>query len=155
MEVGGNPAALPFGCLHRPLQKLHSLLLRALHPSRELPCEWELDHGEEDEGCERDVAELPEDACPAVVDEARPVVLLVAKALSRRRRQAYVHLEQLPELALEPVLRLVEVAHLGGDPVVLELGALLRAHGIASADQPGLVRVHDAAGLVPDLDAHD
>src|SRR5262245_42968606 len=104
----------------------------------------------EDRRCERE----PE-VTAARGDRAEALVGLEQKRPAVRTANRQVHLEQLPEVALEAILGPREVAHLR-DGLPGGYGALLvAAEWIARADQPVLVGVDDTTRLIPDLHAHN
>ena len=155
VEILCDPAALDVRRVDGMSEQPLALLLAALDPPREPPRERELDQREQGQRPDHDRSESPEDPSRAGRDEARAVVRLEPERDAARSANRQIDLEQLAHAALETILRLGHVAHLGLDAACPEVRPFLGAERVALSDQSRLVRVEDPAGGIPDLHAHD
>src|SRR5690349_3858667 len=117
------------------------------------PGERELYEPEQCERAQDGRRECEPELAPARGDRAVALVRLEQERHAARAGNSEIDLEQLVEPTLETILRLRKIADFGLRP--RDVAELLRTRCVVRADQAVLVRVHDAAGRVPDLDAHD
>src|SRR6185437_966612 len=154
VQVGGDPPPLVGRCLERVHEQPLALELRPLQLAGEPPGERDLDEPEQKQAAEQGDRERTPDPPAAGHECTGALIRLEQKRRTVRRPDACVDLVQRAELPLESILGSAQIAQIGLGVALPERLHLVAAELVACADQPRLVRVHDAPAGVPDLHAH-
>ena len=155
VQVGGDPPAFVVGRLERALEELLAILLAAPQAAREPPGERHLHEPEQEEADEQERRERDPDPAPGGRDGRRSLVRLEDQRRAVGRADGEVHLVDVTQAALEPVLCAFEATELRTRIARAKHVELLVVERERLADQPRLVGVDDAAADGPDLDPRD
>ena len=158
VEVAGDPALLALGRIERALHQSFAFELARAHAADQDPRDRHHQQHQRHQGGHQDRQEGRGQLPPAVCDARGQLVGLEQQGCALALPVGVdprVHLEQLAEVLLEPVLRLAQVRDVGHHAAVVDHLEFVLTEIVGRADQLGLIGVDDRAVAIPDLHPDD
>ena len=151
-----DPPSFRVRGIDRPLEQHLALALVPPGPRQQVPHQRGEQHDEEQQAAQRHAGEPAPQLPGSLADLLVRRVDLEQRLLSGVRPHRAVDLHQLvADVAVQGVLRAIEVRDLGDGAWLLQHLAFLGVQGERATDQPGLVGVQHLAVRAPDLHPDD